>query len=194
MNIKTLFFAAVLALQTLWVLATVVVQERSLAEGKVVLLETAPVDPRDLLRGDYAILNYKISSLPLSLFSPAVTNSAPLGAPVFVTLEPQGDLYYAVAASTNRPQATPDQVILKGRIENTWWLSSSNDYTVRIIYGLERFYVHEGTGNPKGKLTAQVAVARSAQGILKDVLIDGRPYAEVMREEGVREKKGGALR
>jgi uncharacterized membrane-anchored protein len=188
MKTKTLFFAAVLALQSLWVLGMVVIQERTLSQGQVVLLETAPVDPRDLLRGDYAILHYKISDLPLSLFSPAVTNAAPPGATVFVTLESQGDFYGAVAASTNRPQVSAGQVILKGRIENMWWLSASNDYSVRVIYGLERFYVREGTGNPTGKLTAQVAVPNSGQGILKGVLIDGKPYAEVMREEAGKRK------
>jgi uncharacterized membrane-anchored protein len=30
-----------------------------------VLLKTAPVDPRDFLRGDYVVLNYDISSVPV---------------------------------------------------------------------------------------------------------------------------------
>ena len=33
------------------------------------LLESGPVDPRDLLRGDYVILSYKISVLPATLFA-----------------------------------------------------------------------------------------------------------------------------
>ena len=35
-----------------------------LRSGMEVLLKTAPVDPRDLLRGDYVILSYDISSVP----------------------------------------------------------------------------------------------------------------------------------
>ena len=76
-------------------------QERALASGTLVLLETRPVDPRDLLRGDYVILNYKISDVPLALFSPAQTNGLPPGQTVYVALEPRGEFYEVVQASTN---------------------------------------------------------------------------------------------
>ena len=58
MKLKLLIL--VLALQSAWLLATVAVQEHALATGKVILLETARIDPCDLLRGDYLILNYKM--------------------------------------------------------------------------------------------------------------------------------------
>lgn len=35
--------------------------ERILAEGRVVRLELAPVDPRSLMQGDYMVLNYALS-------------------------------------------------------------------------------------------------------------------------------------
>jgi uncharacterized membrane-anchored protein len=39
-------------------------KEQLLAEGAVVLLELAPIDPRSLMQGDYMILDYKIARLP----------------------------------------------------------------------------------------------------------------------------------
>ena len=39
-----------------------------LRSGRDVLLKTVPVDPRDLLRGDYVILSYDISRLQPELF------------------------------------------------------------------------------------------------------------------------------
>ncbi|MDM8560373.1 GDYXXLXY domain-containing protein [Candidatus Parabeggiatoa sp. HSG14] len=39
-------------------------KELLIAEGKVVLLELAPVDPRSLMQGDYMILRYAIARLP----------------------------------------------------------------------------------------------------------------------------------
>ena len=51
MKLKLLIL--ILALQTAWILGTVVIQERALTSGKLVMLETRPVDPRDLLRGDF---------------------------------------------------------------------------------------------------------------------------------------------
>lgn len=41
---------------------TVWQRERLLAEGRVVLLELAPVDPRSLMQGDYMALNFRIAN------------------------------------------------------------------------------------------------------------------------------------
>ena len=102
---KLKLFILVLVLQTAWILGTTFVQERGLASGTVVLLETRPVDPRDLLRGDYITLSYKISDVPLSAFSPPQTNSLPPGARVYVALEPRGDFYQTANASSAPPVA-----------------------------------------------------------------------------------------
>ncbi|MTI30110.1 GDYXXLXY domain-containing protein [Xanthovirga aplysinae] len=40
---------------------SIVKKENLLAEGKLILLELAPVDPRSLMQGDYMRLRYKIS-------------------------------------------------------------------------------------------------------------------------------------
>ena len=78
---KRNLFILVLALQSAWVFYTVAVQERALREGTPILLETERVDPRDWLRGDYLILNYKISSVPKNQFAPAVGKDLPADGP-----------------------------------------------------------------------------------------------------------------
>ena len=60
---KLKLLALVLGLQVAWILATVTTQELNLRSAPTVLLETRPVDPRDMLRGDYVILSYKISGV-----------------------------------------------------------------------------------------------------------------------------------
>lgn len=40
---------------------TIYARERLLAEGRIVLLELAPVDPRSLMQGDYMALRFKIA-------------------------------------------------------------------------------------------------------------------------------------
>lgn len=92
----------ILALQSAWLLGTVFVQECALREGTVVLLETRPVDPRDLLRGDYVILNYNISTIATNLFSPALTNTLPYGQTVWVALASRGEFHEVVRASLVR--------------------------------------------------------------------------------------------
>ena len=63
MKLKLLLL--VVGLQAAWMIGMVVRQETVLASGRTILLETVPVDPRDLLRGDYVLLRYKISDVPL---------------------------------------------------------------------------------------------------------------------------------
>ncbi len=175
MKLKLLLL--VLALQTAWILGTTIVQERVLAGGKLVLLETRPVDPRDLLRGDYVTLGYKISDVTLS--PPVPTNGLPPGTTVYVALEPRGQFHEVALASTNRMTAAAGQVVLKGHVRS-WW-NSAAQHTVRLEYGLEHYDVREGTGNPRGKLTVQAAVPDSGQARIKQVFVDGKPYAEVMK-------------
>jgi hypothetical protein len=52
---------------------------------------------------------------------------------------------------------------------------------VHVEYGPERYYVAEGTGNPTGKLSAQVVVPASGRGRVKEVFVDDTPYAEAMK-------------
>ncbi len=179
MKLKLLIL--ILALQSAWLLGTAAVQEHALATGKVILLETARVDPRDLLRGDYLILNYKISDVPTKLFTPPVKKDLPDGTKVFVAVAPTTNQFYAVVkASTNEFVPAADEVLLKGRSAWPRWNAATN--SIHIEYGLERFYVAEGTGNPTGKLTAQAVVPASGRGRVKEVFVDGKPYAEAMKD------------
>jgi len=179
---KLKLFIFVLVLQSAWLLGTVAVQEHALATGRVILLETERVDPRDLLQGDYLILNYKISNVPTNLFSPPVKKDLPDDTRIYVALAPATNQFYAVVkASTNQFTPAADEVLLKGK--STWsrWNSPTN--SVHVAYGIERYYVAEGTGNPTGKLTAQVVVPASGRGHVKEVFVDGKPYAEAMKGE-----------
>jgi uncharacterized membrane-anchored protein len=168
-NMKMKLFVLVLGMQTAWILGTSFVQEHGLASGTVFLLETRPVDPRDLLRGDFIALSYKISDVSLNAFSPPRTNSPPPGATVYLALEPRGAFYEVAAASTERITPASGQVVLRGRAQ-----AGSSERTVHLEYGLERYYVGEGAGNPQGKLTVQVAVPASGRAQIKAVLLNGK--------------------
>ncbi|MCU0782615.1 MAG: GDYXXLXY domain-containing protein [Verrucomicrobia bacterium] len=176
---KLKLFIFVLALQSAWVLYTVAVQEYAWSAGKVILLETERVDPRDLLRGDYLILNYKISSVPTNLFSPPVKRDLPAGTKVYVALEPHGEFFALGRASTNQFEPPANQVLLQARSNWRIWNATN---VVHVEYGLERYYVREGTGNPRGKLTVQAVVPASGRASIKQVFLDGKPYAEAMKE------------
>jgi len=181
MKTKLLLLSIVLALQTVWVLGTVAVQERALSHGKLILLETRPVDPRDLLRGDYVILSYEISDIHVSAFGSERTNALPAGETVYVLLHKQGEFHRVLRASTSPIEAEPEEVLLKGVSRYGW--NGTRGLTTRVEYGLERYYVSEGTGNPTGKLTVQVAVPASGQGVIKQVFVDGVPYVQALKKQ-----------
>jgi len=171
----------VLALQCAWIGYTVATQEHALAAGKIILLETRRVDPRDLLRGDYLILNYKISDVPMNLFSPPAPKDLPYGTKILVALAPGTNRFWEITrASTNGLIATADEILVRGRSENPWWNTTN---AVHITYGIEKYFVAEGQGNPAGKLTVQAVVTASGRAKIKEVFVDGRPYVEAMKGE-----------
>ena len=113
---KLKLFILMLALQCAWIGYTVATQEYGLASGKLVMIETQRVDPRDLLRGDYLILNYKISDVPPNLFSPPVKNDLPPGTKVFVALAPGTNEFYQVTrASTAELSPAAGEALLVGK-------------------------------------------------------------------------------
>jgi uncharacterized membrane-anchored protein len=178
---KTKLFILVLALQCAWILGTAAMQERALRVGQLVLLETQPVDPRDLLRGDFVRLNYKISDVPREKFSgPQPDGEIRPGTTVFVALAPTGTNEFYRVARASTEWFTPDagEVVLRGRAAQSWRSSAGS---VHLEYGLEQYFVAEDTGNPRGKLTVQAAVTRSGRASIKEVFVDGKPYAEAMK-------------
>lgn len=180
---KTKLLSLLVGLQVLWVVGTVIVQESKLSGGTVVRLETRPVDPRDLLRGDYVILNYELSTLSANLFPEGLTNLVPDGKTVYVKLEQQGEFHRAAEASFIPLTADTDHPVLRGTVESTWTWTPNNPTSVRVNYGLERFYVREGTGNPRGKLAVDVAIPSSGKGIIREVYLDGVKYSEAMNKQ-----------
>lgn len=106
-----------------------------LKNGQEIVLKTVPVDPRDVLRGDYVVLRYEISSAERDdedepwLFQ---QNQV-----VFVSLEEdRGD--WAIAEVGHEPP--PVGLFLRGRIR------SATPGRLEITYGIESFFVPEGEG------------------------------------------------
>jgi uncharacterized membrane-anchored protein len=174
----------VIALQVLWIAGMAASKEVHLARGPVVLLETRPVDPRDLLRGDYVILNYAISSIERSNIRGAVPADA-YGKPLYVVLRQGARFHELTYASFDKPALQAGEVLLKGRASWTRRQRGAENQPedqrpIGVDYGLERFYVAEGTGNPRGEITVQAVVDTDGSALIREVLIDGVPYARAM--------------
>src|SRR3954468_20650397 len=94
------------------ILAMVYPRAAILRNGQEVRLEIAPVDPRDLFRGDYVVLDYRIGTVnPPS--NPTTTFKR--GQQVFVTLRPDANnMSRAVAISAERPAISGPDIVIAG--------------------------------------------------------------------------------
>ena len=175
---KALLLSLVVALQTAFLLGTVVMQERSLHSDPTVLLETVPVDPRDLLRGDFVMLSYKISRIPWATFEPPLSADLAPGTSVYVHLAPAGRFHVVGSASLRPPQGSSERPVLRATVQGSRW-----NQEVSVRYGLEKYFVREGTGSPRGTVTVQAAIARSGTASIKEVFVNQVPYREAMKDE-----------
>ncbi len=150
-----------------------------LQSGAEVLLQTAPVDPRDLLRGDYVILSYDISTVPLD----KIVGSRPADAasqPLWVRLKKDASGYWGVSeASFQKLQPQSEAIVVKGHLPP--YVTSLSGSAVSVSYGIERFYVPEGEGRDlelvRGteKLAVAARVSESGQAQIRALLLDGKP-------------------
>ncbi|MFF0830570.1 GDYXXLXY domain-containing protein [Brevibacillus sp. NPDC003359] len=132
---KALVLLPVILLQFVLIGYQVWSSETILAKGKTVKLELVPIDPRSLLQGDYVILGYTISTLD--------QEDIESGDKIRVVLRQQANgLYsysgfYEIDGQWNRTyEPQPSDVVING---NT---IGSN----RVEYGIESYFVPEGTG------------------------------------------------
>ena len=143
-------------------------KEFTLQTGKEVLLKTQPVDPRDLFRGDYVILNYDISTLNLGSVDTDTTNFNP-DEKVFVKL----DIKNKYGTATGIYKKAPKGLYIKGsvmKVENSM---------ITVGYGIESYFVPEGEGKVierrrSGELDVKVSIDEFGNSGIKALLIDGK--------------------
>ena len=85
----TILLFAVVAAQVIGLVVFAGARQIALTQGREVTLQTVPVDPRSLMQGDYAILDYEIAELPEWL------RDEPVGSAVYVVLRECGDVWCA---------------------------------------------------------------------------------------------------
>lgn len=127
--------------------------------AREVLLKTAPVDPRDLLRGQYLTLGYPVSRVEAG---PGVQS----GRVAYVPLERGPDGFWTgKRAVSARPGSG---VFLRGRV--LW----TNGGKATLNYGIERFYLSEDgarveEGRGAAGLRARVRVSPSGRARLLEL-------------------------
>ena len=171
------WFHLLVGAQVVFLAAWAGYHEAALSGAPTVLLDTRPVDPSEIIRGDYIILNYAIATVPRSTFAPPLDTSGHYGETVCVTLAPQGEFWGLAAAALGRcPCEAPpsgERYQVEGMIAGGGWNDTGD---LEVDYGIGRYYVPEGKGTPRGKVTARVAVTSNCRALLKEIYLDGRRY------------------
>jgi uncharacterized membrane-anchored protein len=136
--------------------------------GTTVWLKVVPVDPRDMFKGDYVILSYRMSQSS-NAAGWVSSDDVPAGTPVYVTLVPDDDGIHHRA----------DQY-LKEPPTSGLYIKGTRQAWNRIEYGIESFYVQAGTGLDyeqaarTGTLSAEVAIGGDGQAGLKRLQVKKR--------------------
>lgn len=186
----------VVALQSLAILAMVGGKVQTLMTGDVIILRTAPVDPRSLFRGDFVRLRYEITRLAGDEVSFDLDDLHP-GRTIYVRLREEKGAWGAVSVHGKHPGSTPDFKVIRGRIAASDMedlFSGRRESAQRIpparrkppvrvlivYYGIEAYFVPEGTGRalerpPEGQtMTVAVAVDGAGRAAISGLLLDGK--------------------
>lgn len=171
MNRVPLRLLIVIVLQTAVLAVMIGMKQWTLNTGTPIVLETAPIDPRSLFRGDYVRLSYKINSLTLDELDGADDFAA--HGRIYVLLKKGEPYWQPVSLHHELPPAQPDHVAIKGEVEYV------RLKVVSVRYGIENYFVPEGEGMALERPSAgetvsiRVAVDRNGNAGIKAVLVNG---------------------
>lgn len=178
---KLVVAAVLLALAQIGFLSWIIAGRAAiLRNGQVVLLKVEPVDPRDLLRGDYVRLGYEIGTVPVKMLDKAPADgSFTQDGPVFVRLGEDGDGFWRVrSASLGAPLRTPPaqgEVDIRGDVSGGQSLGAGA--SLRVQYGIDRYYVPEGEGR-----AIEAGMRERSFAILAAVGSDGTPQIKALMD------------
>lgn len=176
---RRLLVAAIAAggMQIALILSMVASNSAILEEGVAVTLRAQPVDPRDLLRGEYVTLGYSFSALNAALVrDPWPTQ--PGEQTLWLRLKPGPEGVSDVSEAAFEPlPPEAGSVVLKSE-PFPFNPTTEKPLVVRATYGLERYYVPEGQGKA-------LEAARDTHRILVDARItpDGTARIASLRVE-----------
>ncbi|WP_439272408.1 GDYXXLXY domain-containing protein [Pseudochrobactrum sp. HB0163] len=181
---KQLLIAAVIAalLQTGVMLAGVLQRINILRNGTEVVLRSLPVDPRDLMRGDYVTLSYDISRIPVNMIRGEPPHKSGLNYLYVILAKEPDDSWKLQRAQFTMPDRTEkNEIILRGEIEAPIQAYDENS-RIPVVYGIERYYVPEGEGlaleQAQTEGTVDIVLSVNDKGIaaIRSVLVNGKPF------------------
>ena len=163
MDRRSKFAAIWVGLQLVFFVGWARMEEARQAEGvgHSVLVRTVPVDPRDVLRGQFIRLAYEFSSRNFQ----SAQSAGDEGDRVWVVLAPDAEFHVPRRLELLRPTGLAiGEVALRGTL-------SRYD---RILYGIERYFVAEGSETPDASdLTVRLRIGDDGRARIETLYVRG---------------------
>lgn len=140
-----------------------------LLTGKTFILATAPVDPFDVLRGQYITISYEISRL-------TNISESDIGNYIYVVLEKDSS---GIARAKEVLLEKPEGNFIKGKIKNVFGNSAIAEY------GIEQFFFERGATFSIRNITVEVKISSSGQARISKILQDGKPLDITYRKVSI---------
>jgi uncharacterized membrane-anchored protein len=129
-----------------------------LLAGKAIVLATRPIDPFEVLRGQYISINFEISVVP-------TPEGAKVGDDIFVALQKDSSgIWRYRSASLSSPAG---ELFIKGTILSAY----GNETTVR--YGIEQYFFERNAELPTRDLTVEAKLTGSGRARISRLLHNG---------------------
>ncbi|HBF32471.1 GDYXXLXY domain-containing protein [Rhizobium sp.] len=150
-----------------------------LRTGTEIRLKTEAVDPRDVLRGDYVVLNYAISHLRRDqIVGPIPVDSKEIR--FNVRLVSGADGFAVVQEASVEPLPPKHDSVVLVTEPVSFLPGMATNGTIAVRYGIERFYLPEGEGKAveqqrnQGAVTVAARVSMSGKVQLRQLFVDGQ--------------------
>ncbi len=171
----------VVALQFLVLLGLLGFKQYTVWTGETVLLAVQPVDPRDLIRGDFVELEYEISTIDTRELEGDDELEDPT---IYVELrEGEDGIWRAVAVHNRRESSFGDTALIRGTysFDSSHAFDSPQPDVFRVRYGIESVFIPEGSGGdlPFGgdhTVAVEVKVDRFGNSVPRRFFVDGEPF------------------
>jgi len=154
-------------------------EESKLTDPKAttILVKTIPVDPRDLISGNYFVLNYEFSrSWGFKKRGGKLYRNS--GRDVFAVLKKDKERFVPDYFVFKKPKIAKDKVVIKGKVKDG-----------RFIFGIEKYFINENQKEPNARkdvVEVRLVIDEDLQPRIMDLIVNGE---KISRESPLSRKE-----
>lgn len=133
-------------------------------KNKTIIVKVLPVDPRDIISGNYFDLRYNFSFIASFKHKFEISKDSP-NKIIYAVLTKQDQDYFADYLAFEMPKVRENQVVLKGTYDQVF-----------LRFGIEKYFITEKFSPPKFEdlIEAEIVVEESGEARIKRLFINSK--------------------